>query len=89
VRCGGGGLVRIPEVRRGSLLIRRARTIECPDCGGPVRHLEVVEHGRDSWMEGQRTAADAGFGWSGAEWARIRAGELDPDGMRFTGRPDA
>jgi hypothetical protein len=89
LRCGGGGLVRVPEVRRGSLLIRRARTIECPDCGGPIRHLEVVEHDRDAWREGQRVAGDLGLGWSPDEWRLIRAGEPNPDGQRITGKPDA
>jgi hypothetical protein len=72
LRCGGAGHVHIPEVRRGSLLIRRARRIGCPDCGGPARRVQVVEHPRESWAEAQRLA-----------------GDVDPDGRRITGRPDA
>jgi hypothetical protein len=49
----------------------------------------VVEHGRDSWLEGQRVAGDAGFDWSGDEWAQIRSGQPNPNGRRITGRPDA
>ena len=30
-----------------------------------------------------------GLGWQADEWARIRAGDLHPDGRRITGRPDA
>lgn len=88
VRCGGAGLVRLPAVTRGSLTIRQAQTIPCPDCG--IRRIvQVVEHPRESWTEGQRVAGDLGLGWSPDEWALIRAGALDPDGRRFTGRPDA
>ena len=89
LRCGGAGRVVIPPVRRGSVLIRRARRIGCPDCGGPVRHIQVVEHPPEAWTEAQAAAGDAGLGWSPDEWARIRAGEPDPDGRRMTGRPDA
>jgi hypothetical protein len=89
LRCGGSGRVRVPAVTRGSLTIRPSRVIACPDCGGPVRHLEVVEHPRADWTEGQRVAGDLGAGWSPALWARIRAGEVDPDGYRITGRSDA
>lgn len=89
LRCGGAGLVRLPEVRRGSLLVRRPRTIPCPDCGAPVRRIQVTEWPRREWTEAQRVAGDLGLGWNGAEWAHIRAGQLDPDGRRITGRPDA
>jgi hypothetical protein len=89
LRCGGAGRVLVPAVRRGSLTIQRARRIGCPDCGGPVRHVQVVEHPREAWTEAQAAAGDAGLGWSPDEWARIRAGEPDPDGRRMTGRPDA
>jgi hypothetical protein len=88
LRCGGAGRVTIPAVVRGSLTIRPARRIVCPNCGGPPRHLEVVEHPREDWRQGQATAGDLGAGWQPDEWARIRAGDVDPDGRRFTGRPD-
>jgi hypothetical protein len=88
LRCGGLGRVAIPAVTRGSLVLRPARRIVCPNCGGPIRHLEVVEHGRDAWREAQAAAGDLGLGWSPDEWGLIRAGEVDPDGRRITGRPD-
>jgi hypothetical protein len=87
--CGDDGTIVVPAITRGSLTIRKARRIPCPTCGGRPRHLEVVELPRREWVEGLRVASDLGLGWSGDEWARIRAGEVDPDGMRFTGRPDA
>jgi hypothetical protein len=87
--CGGSGTVDVPPVRRGSLLLRRARRIVCPDCGGVPLRIQVNELPRREWAEGMRVAGDAGLGWSGREWERIRAGEMDPDGMRFTGRGDA
>jgi hypothetical protein len=87
--CGGSGQVDVPAVHRGSLLIRRARRIPCPDCGGPVRRIEVTEWPKHEWTQAMAAAGDAGFGWSADEWARIRAGDVDPDGRRFTGRPDA
>ena len=74
---------------RGSLTVRKARRIPCPTCGGVVRHLEVVELPRREWVEGMRVAGDLGLGWQADEWARIRAGNVNPDGQRFTGRPDA
>jgi transposase-like protein len=89
LQCGGSGEVNISAVTRGNLTVRPARRIECPSCGGRIRHLEVVEHGRDSWLEGQRVAGDAGFDWSGDEWAQIRSGQPNPNGRRITGRPDA
>jgi hypothetical protein len=89
LRCAGAGRMIVPPVLRGPLVIRPARHLTCPDCGGPVRHLEVVEQPRDAWVQGMATAGDLGAGWSPDEWARIRAGELDPDGYRITGRPDA
>jgi hypothetical protein len=87
--CGGSGQGDVPAVHRGSLLIRRARRIGCPDCGGPVRRIEVTEWPKREWTQAMAAAGDAGFGWSADEWARIRAGDVDPDGRRFTGRPDA
>jgi hypothetical protein len=89
LQCGGAGTVDVPAVHRGSLLIRRARRVPCPDCGDPVRRIEVIEWPRREWVQAMAAAGDAGFGWQLDEWARIRAGELDPDGRRFTGRPDA
>jgi len=89
LHCGGEGTVNVPATTRGTLTIRKARRLPCPTCGGRPRHIEVVEQPKAAWIEGLRAAGDAGFGWSGAEWARIRAGELDPDGRRITGRPDA
>jgi DNA-directed RNA polymerase subunit RPC12/RpoP len=85
LRCGGAGRVEVPAKRHGSLLIRRGRRIPCPDCG-TRRIVQVVEHPRAEWTEAQRVAGDAGLGWSGDEWERIRAGDVNPDGMRFTGR---
>jgi transposase-like protein len=82
LRCGGAGRVAIPEVRRGSLLIRRAQRLPCPDCGGPRRIVQVVEHPRESWTEAQQLAGDLGAGWTPEQWGRVRAG-LDPDGYRF------
>jgi hypothetical protein len=49
----------------------------------------VVELPRRDWAEGMRVAGDAGLGWNGAEWERIQAGDVNPDGIRFTGRGDA
>lgn len=89
LHCGDEGVVNVPAVTRGSLTIRRARRVSCPTCGGRPRHIEVVELPRREWAEGMRVAGDAGLGWNGAEWERIRDGEPNPDGMRFTGRPDA
>jgi hypothetical protein len=89
LRCGGAGIVQVSAVTRGSLTVRRARRLPCPSCGGPVRRIQVTEWPRREWTEAQAAAGDAGFGWSPDEWARIRAGELDPDGRRITGRPDA
>jgi transposase-like protein len=87
--CGGSGTVDLPPVRRGSLLLRRARRIVCPDCGGVPLRIQVNELPRREWAEGMRVAGDAGLGWHADEWACIRAGEVDPDGYRITGRPDA
>ena len=89
VHCGGDGVVVVPAVTRGPLTIRKPRRLPCPTCGGRPRRIEVVELPRREWVEGLRVAGDAGLGWSGAEWERIRNGEPNPDGMRFTGRPDA
>jgi hypothetical protein len=89
LQCGGAGIVQIPAVRRGKLIVRQARRVPCPTCGGPPRRVQVVELPPREWADGMRVAGDAGFGWRPDEWARIRAGELDPDGRRFTGRPDA
>jgi hypothetical protein len=89
IRCAGDGTVDVSAVYRGTLLIRAGKRISCPECGGRVRHLQVTEWPRREWVEGIRVAGDAGFGWSGDEWARIRAGEPNPDGRRITGRPDA
>jgi transposase-like protein len=86
VHCGGDGVVNVPAVTRGSLTVRKPRRLACPTCGGRPRHIEVVELPRREWAEGMRVAGDAGLGWSGAEWERIRAGDVNPDGMRFTGR---
>jgi hypothetical protein len=88
LRCEGSHRVRLPEVRRGSLVIRKARVIDCPDCGAPLRRITVTEWPQREWTEAMARAGDAGLGWSGAEWARIRSGEPDPDGQRFTGRGD-
>jgi hypothetical protein len=88
LRCGGAGIVGVPAVRRGSLIIRRARRIGCPDCGGPLRHVQVVEHPPADWTAAQAAAGDLGMGWQPDEWRLIRAGEPNPDGRRFTGRPD-
>jgi hypothetical protein len=75
----------VPAVTRGSLTIRRARAVSCPTCGGVVRRLEVVELPRQQWAEGLRVAGDFGFGWNGNEWAKIRAGEVNPSGYQWTG----
>ena len=89
LRCGGVGRVAIPAVTRGSLILRRARRMACPDCGGVPRIVQVVEHPREDWTQAQAVAGDLGAGWSPSEWARIRAGDVDPDGYRYSGRPDA
>lgn len=89
LHCGGEGTVNVPATRRGSLLIRKARRINCPTCGGRPRHIRVTEWPQAEWIEGMRVAGDLGAGWSPSEWARIRAGELDPGGRRITGKPDA
>ena len=85
LRCGGVGRVPIPATRHGTLTVRRAHHRRCPDCGGAVRIIQVVEHPRDSWTEAQRVAGDLGLGWNGREWAMIQAGEPHPDGLRWTG----
>lgn len=89
VHCGGDGVISVPATTRGNLTVRKARRLPCPTCGGRPRHIEVVELPRREWAEGLRVAGDAGFGWSGAEWERIRGGDVNPDGMRYTGRGDA
>jgi transposase-like protein len=89
VQCGGSGSVDVPATTRGGLPVRKARRIPCPSCGGPVRRVQVNELGRREWAEGMRVAGDLGLGWSPDEWRLIRAGEVDPDGRRWTGRPDA
>jgi hypothetical protein len=88
LHCGDDGAIVVPAVTRGSLRSGRAGGSPVRPAGRP-RHIEVVELPRREWAEGMRVAGDAGFGWSGDQWARIRAGEMDPDGRRFTGRPDA
>jgi hypothetical protein len=88
LQCGGAGTVRVPEARRGGLVIQKARTIVCPTCGGPPRRIQVNELPPREWAEGMRVAGDAGLGWQADEWALIRAGEPNPDGRRLTGRPD-
>jgi hypothetical protein len=89
LRCEGSGLVHLAPVRRGTLVIRVARTIPCPDCGAPTRRIQVTEWPRAEWNAAMARAGDAGFGWSASEWRLIRQGEVDPDGRRITGRPDA
>ena len=84
LQCGGAGLVRVPPTTRGSMVIRRGRTIPCPTCGGRQVHIEVVEHPPAAWAEGLAAAGDIGLGWTGEDWARIGAGEPNPDGQRFT-----
>jgi hypothetical protein len=86
LQCDDEGVVSVPAVTRGSLTVRKPRRLPCPTCGGRPRHIEVVELPRREWAEGLRVAGDAGLGWNGAEWERIRNGEPNPDGMRFTGR---
>jgi hypothetical protein len=89
LQCGGEGAVSVPEVRRGGLLIRNARRIPCPTCGGRPRRIQVNELPRDQWTAGMAAAGDVGLGWQPDEWALIRAGQPNPDGRRITGRPDA
>jgi hypothetical protein len=84
LQCGGAGLVRVPPTTRGSMVIRRGRTIPCPTCGGRQVHVQVNELPRQDWTEGLRAAGDLGLGWSPEDWARIRHGEPNPDGQRFT-----
>jgi hypothetical protein len=86
LQCGGAGTVDVPATRRGGLIVRKARRLPCPSCGGPVRRIQVTELPRREWAEGMRVAGDAGFGWSGDEWRLIRSGEPNPDGLRWTGR---
>jgi hypothetical protein len=76
-------MVDIPAVTRGGLVIRRARRLPCPECGGRVRHLEVVELPRAEWFEGLKTAGDLGAGWRPDQWGEVLAGG-DPDGYRFS-----
>jgi hypothetical protein len=89
LQCDDEGVITVPATRRGGLTIRRARRLVCPTCGGRPLRIEVVVHPRGKWLEGLAAAGDAGFGWSAAEWSRIQAGDVNPDGMRFTGRGDA
>ena len=84
-QCGGEGVVIVPATTRGSLTIRKARRLVCPTCGGRPRRIEVVSHPRGAWLEGLAAAGDAGLGWSGAEWSRIQAGDVNPDGLKWTG----
>jgi hypothetical protein len=86
LQCGGAGIVQVPATMRGSLLIRRARRVPCPTCGGAPRIVRVTEWPRDEWVKAMALAGDAGFGWDEREWAMIRGGESNPDGHRFTGR---
>jgi hypothetical protein len=88
LQCGGVGTIGVPEVCHGSLLVRRARTIPCPTCGGSPRRIQVNELPRAEWADGMRVAGDLGLGWQPDEWRLIRAGEPNPDGRRFTGRAD-
>jgi hypothetical protein len=88
LQCGGAGTVELPPVTRGSLLVRPGRRIPCPTCGGRVRRIQVTEWPKREWTQAMARAGDAGLGWQPDEWARIRAGELNPDGRRFTGRGD-
>jgi hypothetical protein len=89
LQCGDDGVVTVPAVTRGSLTIRKPRRIPCPTCGGRPRHIEVTEWPKREWTQAMAAAGDLGLGWQADEWARIRAGDVDPDGRRFTGRPDA
>jgi hypothetical protein len=82
--CGGAGLVRIPPVTRGGLLIRRARTIPCPTCGGVPVRIQVNELPRAEWAEGMARAGDMGVGWTPEEWAERQAGNPNPRGWRWT-----
>jgi hypothetical protein len=89
LHCGGDGTVDVPATVRGSLLIRKARRVSCPTCGGRPRHIEVTEWPKREWTQAMAAAGDLGLGWQADEWARIRAGDVNPDGRRITGRPDA
>jgi hypothetical protein len=89
LHCGDAGTVDLSLVTRGGLLVRPGRRIPCPTCGGHLRRITVTEWPRREWTEAMARAGDLGLGWQPDEWARIRAGELDPDGRRITGRPDA
>jgi transposase-like protein len=82
--CANDGTITVPATYRGSLLIRAAKTIPCPTCGGRPIRIQVNELPRGEWAAGMARAGDLGIGWSPESWARIRAGEVHPDGRRFT-----
>jgi hypothetical protein len=86
LRCGGQGVVTIPAVIRGSLVLSSARRMRCPNCGGVPRRIQVNELPAGAWAEGMRVAGDAGLGWNEREWRMIRGGQPNPDGYRWTGR---
>jgi hypothetical protein len=84
LHCAGKGEVAVPVVERGGLVIRRARRLPCPTCGGIPRRVQVIEWPRREWEAAMARAGDLGAGWTAAEWARIRSGEVRPLGWRWT-----
>jgi transposase-like protein len=84
LHCGGAGEVRMPAIQRGPVVIRYGQTIPCPTCGGRPVRIQVNELPRAEWAEGMARAGDMGIGWTAEEWEKIRAGNLNPNGWRWT-----
>jgi hypothetical protein len=93
LHCGGSGQVAVPAVERGGMVIRRARRLPCPTCGGIPRRVQVTAWPREEWEAAMARAGDLGLGWQPWQWERICAGDPYPGGWRWTdhdrGEPDA
>jgi hypothetical protein len=74
----------MPAIQRGPVVIRYGRTIPCPTCGGRPVRIQVNELPRAEWAEGMARAGDMGIGWTAEEWEKIRAGNPNPNGWRWT-----
>jgi transposase-like protein len=84
LHCGGAGVIQVPTIQRGPVVIRWGRELPCPTCGGRPVRIQVNELPRDEWVDGMARAGDMGIGWRADEWAKIRAGNPNPNGWRWT-----